>query len=70
MFKNWNVRNPNARPLDKYEHAAPGDLGYILTKRGVFKNWNVRNPNARPLDKYARAALDRTYEFVSPYLRT
>lgn len=45
-------------------------LGYILTKRGVFKNWKVRNPNARPLDDYARAALDRTYEFVSPYLRT
>lgn len=45
-------------------------LSYILTKRGVFKNWKVRNPNARRLDEHARAALDRTYEFVKPYLRT
>ena len=45
-------------------------LSYILAKRGVFKNWKVRDPNARPLDEYARAALDRTLEFVKPYLRT
>lgn len=44
-------------------------LSYILTKRGVFKNWKARNPNMRPLDTYARTALDKTYEFVQPYLR-
>ncbi len=44
-------------------------LSYILVKRGVFNNWQVRNPNARPLDDHARAALDRTYEYVKPYLR-
>lgn len=44
-------------------------LSYVLELRGVFKNAKVRNPNQRPLDAESKKALERTYEFVKPYLR-
>lgn len=43
-------------------------LAYVLHLRGVFPNWRVRNPKARELDGHARRALERTLDFVKPYL--
>ncbi len=43
-------------------------LAYVLHLRGVFPNWKVRNPKSRELDQYARDELERTLEFVRPYL--
>ncbi|MBI1355389.1 MAG: hypothetical protein GC160_13665 [Acidobacteria bacterium] len=42
---------------------------YVLHLRGVFPNWKTRNPNERPLDEESRKALERSFEFVKPYLR-
>ena len=44
-------------------------LSYVLHLRGVFPNWKVRSPRKDPMDKEAMAALERSYEFVKPYLR-
>ena len=44
-------------------------LSYVLHLRGVFPNWKIRSPRKNPMDAEAMAALDRSYEFVKPYLR-
>ena len=44
-------------------------LSYVLYLRGVFPNWRVRNPDARQLDEHARKSLEKTVEFVRPYLK-
>jgi dihydrodipicolinate synthase/N-acetylneuraminate lyase len=44
-------------------------LSYVLHLRGVFPNWKIRSPRSNPMDKEAMAALERSYEFVKPYLR-
>lgn len=43
-------------------------LAYVLRLRGVFPNWRVRSPQARELDEQAKRALERTLDFVKPYL--
>ncbi len=43
-------------------------LAYVLRLRGIFPNWRVRNPQARELDEHAKRSLERTLEFVKPYL--
>ena len=48
-------------------HGLPA-LSYVLHLRGIFPNWKVRNPDARALDDHARENLERTLEFVKPYL--
>lgn len=42
---------------------------YVLHLRGVFPRWELRNPDYRPLDAEAKAALQRTLDFVQPYLK-
>ncbi|MCB9386158.1 MAG: dihydrodipicolinate synthase family protein [Bryobacterales bacterium] len=44
-------------------------LSYVLHLRGVFPNWKVRSPRQNPMDAQAMEALERSYEFVKPYLR-
>lgn len=44
-------------------------LSYVLSLRGVFPNWKIRGPRKYPMDKQAMTALERSYEFVKPYLR-
>ncbi|MEZ5364562.1 MAG: dihydrodipicolinate synthase family protein [Bryobacterales bacterium] len=44
-------------------------LSYVLYLRGVFPNWKIRSPRANPMDAQAMEALERSYEFVKPYLR-
>jgi 4-hydroxy-tetrahydrodipicolinate synthase len=44
-------------------------LSYVLHLRGVFPNWKIRSPRQNPMDKEAMVALERSYEFVKPYLR-
>ncbi len=44
-------------------------LSHVLYLRGVFPNWRVRNPDARQLDEHARKFLEKTVEFVRPYLK-
>lgn len=42
---------------------------YVLFLRGVFSNWKTRNPNERPLTAQARRDLERSFDYVRPYLR-
>ncbi len=42
---------------------------YVLFLRGVFSNWKTRNPNERPMTARARRDLERSFEYVRPYLR-
>ena len=42
---------------------------YVLHLRGVFPNWKTRNPDERPLTAESRRALERSLEYVRPYLR-
>ncbi len=44
-------------------------LSYVLHLRGVFPNWKIRSERKNPMDKQAMEALERSYEFVKPYLR-
>ena len=42
---------------------------YVLHLRGVFPNWKTRNPDERELTGESRRALERSLEYVRPYLR-